>query len=158
MFMLKPILLVEDNPHDLELSLLALEKSKLANEVAVARDGEEALDYLHRRGIFNERPPGNPAFIILDLKMPKIDGLEVLRSIRSNVDLQHIPVIMLTASKQEQDVLRSYEDGVNAFVVKPIDFQDLVKAVADLSLFWAMVNEPPPGSVKYLLIKSRDEI
>jgi CheY-like chemotaxis protein len=146
---MKPILLVEDNSYDLELTLLALEKSKLANDVTVARDGEEALQYLNRQGKFKNRQTGNPAFIILDLKMPKVDGIEVLQQLRATPDLKHIPVVMLTASKEQADLLKSYETGVNAYVVKPIEFQDLIRAVSDLGLFWAMINEPPPGSLKY---------
>lgn len=148
--MLKPILLVEDNPNDLELTLIALAKSQLANEVVVVRDGAEALDYLHRRGEFAERAAGNPAVILLDLKLPKVDGLEVLREIRSTKTLKSIPVCMLTSSKEEQDVVRSYELGVNAYVVKPVDFTEFVRAIADLGIFWAVLNEPPPGSRRYV--------
>lgn len=148
--MLKPILLVEDDSHDLELSLIALEKSNLGNSIAVARDGEEALDYLHCRGKFSSNASGNPAFIILDLKMPKIDGLEVLQNIRATSHLQHIPVVILTASKEESDLLRCYESGTNAFVVKPIDFKELIKAIGDLGVFWALINEPPQGSIRHI--------
>ncbi|VXC76078.1 response regulator [Massilia sp. 9I] len=148
--MLKPILLVEDNPHDLELTLIALAKSQLANEVVVVRDGAEALDYLHRRGEFRERAVGNPAVILLDLKLPKVDGLEVLKEIRDTDSLKSIPVVMLTSSKEEQDVVRSYELGVNAYVVKPVDFAEFLRAIADLGIFWAVLNEPPPGSRRYV--------
>lgn len=148
--MLKPILLVEDNPNDLELTLIALAKSQLANEVVVVRDGAEALDYLHRRGEFAERPVGNPAVILLDLKLPKVDGLEVLKEIRDTEGLKSVPVVMLTSSKEEQDVVRSYELGVNAYVVKPVDFAEFVRAIADLGIFWAVLNEPPPGSRRYI--------
>jgi CheY-like chemotaxis protein len=148
--MLKPILLVEDNPHDLELTLIALSKSQLANEVVVVRDGAEALAYLHRRGEFAERAVGNPAVILLDLKLPKVDGLEVLKEIRETEALKSIPVVMLTSSKEEQDVIRSYELGVNAYVVKPVDFTEFVRAIADLGIFWAVLNEPPPGSRRYV--------
>lgn len=148
--MLKPILLVEDNPHDLELTLIALARSQLANEVVVVRDGAEALDYLHRRGEFAERAVGNPAVILLDLKLPKVDGLEVLKEIRQTDTLRSVPVVMLTSSKEEQDVLRSYELGVNAYVVKPVDFGEFVRAIADLGIFWAVLNEPPPGSRRYI--------
>ncbi|MBQ5947520.1 response regulator [Massilia sp. ST3] len=148
--MLKPILLVEDNPHDLELTLIALSKSQLANEVVVVRDGAEALDYLNRRGEFAERPVGNPAVILLDLKLPKVDGLEVLKAIRETELLKPIPVVMLTSSKEEQDVIRSYALGVNAYVVKPVDFNEFVRAIADLGIFWAVLNEPPPGSRRYV--------
>jgi CheY-like chemotaxis protein len=148
--MLKPILLVEDNPHDLELTLIALEKSQLANEVIISRDGAEALDYLLCRGEFADRTLGNPAVVLLDLKLPKVDGLEVLHEIRSTPGLKSVPVVMLTSSKEEQDLLRSYELGVNAYVIKPVDFQEFVKAIADLGIFWAVLNEPPPGSLRYV--------
>jgi CheY-like chemotaxis protein len=148
--MLKPILLVEDNPHDLELTLIALSKSQLANEVVIVRDGAEALDYLNRRGEFRERVIGNPAVILLDLKLPKVDGLEVLKEIRETELLKSIPVCMLTSSKEEQDVVRSYELGVNAYVVKPVDFTEFVRAIGDLGIFWAVLNEPPPGSRRYV--------
>lgn len=148
--MLKPILLVEDNPNDLELTLIALERSQLANEVIVARDGAEALDYLFARGEFAQRAQGNPAVILLDLKLPKVDGLEVLDQIRQSATLKSVPVVMLTSSKEEQDLLRSYELGVNAYVVKPVDFQEFVKAIGDLGIFWAVLNEPPPGSARYV--------
>ena len=148
--MLKPILLVEDNPHDLELTLIALSKSQLANEVVIARDGAEALDYLHRRGEYKDRTVGNPAVVLLDLKLPKVDGLEVLREIRNTESLKSMPVCMLTSSKEEQDVVRSYELGVNAYVVKPVDFAEFLRAIADLGVFWAVLNEPPPGSRRYV--------
>lgn len=148
--MLKPILLVEDNPNDLELTLIALERSQLANEVIIARDGAEALDYLFARGEFAQRAQGNPAVILLDLKLPKVDGLEVLDQIRQSATLKSVPVVMLTSSKEEQDLLRSYELGVNAYVVKPVDFQEFVKAIGDLGIFWAVLNEPPPGSARYV--------
>jgi len=148
--MLKPILLVEDNPHDLELTLIALAKSQLANEVVVTRDGAEALDYLHRRGEFADRESGSPAVILLDLKLPKVDGLEVLKEIRQTEALRAVPVVMLTSSKEEQDVVRSYELGVNAYVVKPVDFNEFVRAIGDLGVFWAVLNEPPPGSLRYI--------
>jgi CheY-like chemotaxis protein len=148
--MLKPILLVEDNPHDLELTLIALSKSQLANEVVIARDGAEALDYLRGRGEFTGRQAGNPAVVLLDLKLPKVDGLEVLKQIRSTDGLKSTPVVMLTSSKEERDLLRSYELGVNAYVVKPVDFNEFVRAIADLGIFWAVLNEPPPGSHRYV--------
>lgn len=146
--MLKPILLVEDNPNDLELTLIALEKSQLANEVIITRDGAEALDYLMCRGEYSARQAGNPAVVLLDLKLPKVDGLEVLREIRNTAHLKSIPVVMLTSSKEEQDLVRSYELGVNAYVVKPVDFNEFVRAIADLGIFWAVLNEPPPGSYR----------
>lgn len=148
--MLKPILLVEDNPKDLELTLIALEKSQLANDVIILRDGAEAIDYLNSRGAFASRPAGNPAVILLDLKLPKVDGLEVLKHIRENPGLKGQPVVMLTSSKEEQDLVRSYELGVNAYVVKPVEFNDFVRAIADLGIFWAVLNEPPPGSIRYI--------
>jgi len=147
---LKPILLVEDNPNDLELTLIALEKSKLANEVIVVRDGAEALDYLECAGAYAKRTAGNPAVVLLDLKLPKVDGLEVLRHIRETAELKSVPVVMLTSSKEEQDLLRSYELGVNAYVVKPVEFSEFVRAISDLGVFWAVLNEPPPGSVRYV--------
>ncbi|MRW83079.1 response regulator [Pseudoduganella sp. FT26W] len=148
--MLKPILLVEDNPNDLELTLIALERSQLANEVIVVRDGAEALDYLHARGAFAAREQGNPAVVLLDLKLPKVDGLEVLAEIRGSATLKSMPVVMLTSSREEQDLIRSYELGVNAYVVKPVDFGEFVRAIADLGIFWAVLNEPPPGSHRYV--------
>ena len=148
--MLKPILLVEDNPHDLELTLIALERSQLANEVIVVRDGADALDYLHARGVFANREQGNPAVVLLDLKLPKVDGLEVLAEIRGVATLKSIPVVMLTSSREEQDLIRSYDLGVNAYVVKPVDFQEFVRTIADLGIFWAVLNEPPPGSQRYI--------
>jgi CheY-like chemotaxis protein len=148
--MLKPILLVEDNPKDLELTLIALEKSQLANDVVVVRDGAEALDYLNGRGNYASRTAGTPAVMLLDLKLPKVDGLEVLRHVRETPSLKSIPVVMLTSSKEEQDLLRSYELGVNAYVVKPVEFQEFVSAIADLGMFWAVLNEPPPGSMRII--------
>jgi CheY-like chemotaxis protein len=148
--MLKPILLVEDNPNDLELTLIALAKSQLANEVVIARDGAEALDYLNRRGEYRNRVEGNPAVVLLDLKLPKVDGLEVLKEIRNTPHLKSLPVVMLTSSKEEQDLLRSYELGVNAYVVKPVDFSEFLRAISDLGIFWAVLNEPPPGSRRYV--------
>ncbi|MDN3236401.1 MULTISPECIES: response regulator [Pseudomonas] len=146
--MLKPILLIEDNPHDLELTLVALERSQLANEVIVLRDGAEALDYLMRRGAHAERLEGNPAVILLDLKLPKVDGLEVLKEVRDTPSLRSIPVVMLTSSREEPDLERAYQLGVNAYVVKPVEFRDFVAAISDLGIFWAVLNEPPPGSFR----------
>ncbi len=143
---LKRILLVEDALNDIELTLSALEENHLANEVVVARDGEEALDYLYRRGVWRLRTEGNPAVILLDLKLPKIDGLEVLARIRKDPSLHVIPVVMLTSSRQERDLVQSYELGVNAYVVKPVDFQDFVHALKKIGLFWAVINQPPPGT------------
>jgi CheY-like chemotaxis protein len=145
---LKRILLVEDSANDVELTLSALAENLLANEVVVVRDGEEALDYLMRRGIFKMRTPGNPAVVLLDLKLPKVDGLEVLKVIKTDPSLRTVPVVMLTSSREEQDVVKSYSLGVNAYVVKPVEFDEFVKALKELGLFWAVINEPPPGSVK----------
>ncbi|MCQ4273709.1 response regulator [Pseudomonas kuykendallii] len=146
--MLKPILLVEDNPHDLELTLVALERSQLANEVIVLRDGAEALDYLFRRGAHKDRGEGNPAVLLLDLKLPKVDGLEVLEAVRNAEPLRSMPVVMLTSSREEPDLQRAYGLGVNAYVVKPVEFKDFVAAISDLGIFWAVLNEPPPGSAR----------
>ena len=146
--MLKPILLVEDDKRDLELTLVALERSQLANEVIVVRDGAQALDYLMREGDFKMREEGNPAVVLLDLKLPKVNGLEVLQRVRSTASLRSMPVVMLTSSQEESDVVRSYELGVNAYVVKPVEFRQFVAAIADLGVFWAVLNEPPPGSTK----------
>jgi len=146
--MLKPILLVEDNPHDLELTLIALERSQLANEVIVVRDGADALDYLFRRNAYAERLDGNPAVLLLDLKLPKVDGLQVLEAVRQSEELRSIPVVMLTSSREEPDLSRAYQLGVNAYVVKPVEFKEFVSAISDLGIFWAVLNEPPPGSVR----------
>jgi len=142
------ILLVEDDPKDVELSLTALEEYHLANEVVVARDGEEALDYLYRRGSFATRSNDNPAVLLLDLKLPKVDGLEVLQQIKSDENLKIIPVVVLTSSHEEKDMVASYRLGVNAYVVKPVDFHEFVNAIRELGFFWAIINEPPPGSIK----------
>jgi CheY-like chemotaxis protein len=142
------ILMVEDDPKDVELTLTALDEYRLANEVVVARDGQQALDYLYSRGEFSGRPQGNPAVMLLDLKLPKIDGLEVLQKIKSDERLRMIPVVVLTSSQEEKDMMRSYSLGVNAYVVKPVDFHEFVNAVKELGAFWAVINEPPPGSVK----------
>jgi CheY-like chemotaxis protein len=144
---LKRILLVEDNPNDVELTLAALEENHLANEVVVTRDGVEALDFLHRRGIFKLRSPGHPAVVLLDLKLPRVDGMEVLRQLKADHELKMVPVVMLTSSREEQDLVKSYNLGVNAYVVKPVDFHEFVQALNKLGLFWAVINQPPPGSV-----------
>jgi CheY-like chemotaxis protein len=146
--MLKPILLVEDDPRDLELTLVALERSQLANEVTIVRDGEAALEYLTRFGEHAGRAEGNPSVILLDLKLPRVNGLEVLQTVRSTDALRSIPVVMLTSSHEESDVLRSYQLGVNAYVVKPVEFKQFVETIADLAIFWAVLNEPPPGSLR----------
>ena len=143
---LKPILLVEDNPRDLELTLVALEKTHLANDVVVCRDGEEALNYLFCRDNFGDRQRGNPAVVLLDLKLPKVDGLEVLERVRKHADLKRMPVVILTSSREEGDLIKSYNLGVNAYVVKPVEFQEFIAAIQKLGVFWAVVNEPPPGS------------
>jgi CheY-like chemotaxis protein len=142
------ILIVEDDPKDVELTLTALEEYNLANEVVVTRDGEEALDYLYCRGNFKMRTSDNPAVLLLDLKLPKVDGLEVLQQIKSDEKLKMIPVVVLTSSREERDMVASYKLGVNAYVVKPVDFHEFVNAIKELGIFWAIVNEPPPGSVR----------
>ena len=143
---LRTILLAEDDANDLELTLEALKAYRVANEVVTVRDGAQALDYLEARGAFAERPPANPALVLLDLKMPKVDGLEVLRHIKSTPRLRTIPVVMLTSSREEHDVIRSYDLGVNAYVVKPVEFSEFVDAVRQLGGFWAVVNEVPPAT------------
>lgn len=143
----KRILLAEDSPQDVEMTLEALSQHHLINEVVVVNDGEQALDYLYCRGRFADRPSGNPVLVLLDLKMPKVDGLEVLRTIKSDEKLRTTPVVMLTSSREEQDVVRSYRLGINAYVVKPVDFQSFIEAVKQLGAFWAIHNEPPPSSV-----------
>jgi CheY-like chemotaxis protein len=140
----KRILLAEDNQNDVELTLSALEEYNLANEVVVARDGVEVLDYLFERGQFAKRASGVPAVILLDLKMPRMDGLEALRQLRTDPRFKHLPVVMITSSREEQDLVRSYELGVNAYVVKPVDFQKFVECIKQIGFFWALVNEPPP--------------
>lgn len=145
---LKTILLAEDNEKDVELTLAALDEYNLANEVVVVNDGSEALDYLHQRGKFQARAAGNPVVLLLDLKMPKVDGLEVLKAVKADERLRMMPVVMLTSSREETDLVRSYKLGANAYVVKPVNFADFVKAVRDLGGFWAVINEPPPGSVR----------
>ena len=142
------ILMVEDDPKDVELTLTALEDYNLANEVVVARDGQQALDYLYCRGEYTTRSKDNPAVMLLDLKLPKVDGLEVLKQVKSDEDLRVIPVVVLTSSKEEKDMVASYKLGVNAYVVKPVDFHEFVNAIKELGVFWAVINEPPPGSVR----------
>jgi CheY-like chemotaxis protein len=142
------ILIVEDDPKDVDLTLTALEEYNLANEVVVTRDGEEALDYLYCRGNFKMRTGDNPAVLLLDLKLPKVDGLEVLQQIRSDEKLKLIPVVVLTSSREERDMVASYKLGVNAYVVKPVDFHEFVNAIKELGIFWAVINEPPPGSIR----------
>jgi CheY-like chemotaxis protein len=144
MTMLKRILLAEDNANDVELTLTALDESHLANEVVVVRDGAEAWDFLCREGAYAGRVEGNPAVILLDLKMPKVDGLELLQRMREDPRFKSVPVVVLTSSREESDIVRSYELGVNAFVVKPVAFEEFIEAVKHLGLFWAVLNEPPP--------------
>jgi len=142
------ILMVEDDPKDVELTMTALEGYNLANEVIVTRDGEEALDYLYHRGKYTTRSSDHPAVILLDLKLPKIDGLEVLRQVKSDDTLKMIPVVVLTSSREENDLVSSYKLGVNAYVVKPVDFHEFVNAIRELGVFWAVINAAPPGSVR----------
>lgn len=144
---LKRILLVEDSANDVALSLAALDEINLANEVVVVRDGQQALDFLYRRGEHADRTDGNPAVVLLDLKLPKVDGIEVLAQVKRDPALKAIPIVMLTSSREEQDLARSYGLGVNAYVVKPVAFLDFVSALKELGLFWAVVNQPPPGSL-----------
>lgn len=141
-------MLVDDDPNDVELTLMALTENGLANVVvAVARDGEEALDYLHRRRTYQTREAGNPSVVLLDLKLPKVDGLEVLRIIKLDPGLKSVPVVMLTSSREERDLVRSYDLGTNAYVVKPVEFDTFVEVVREVGLFWAVVNQPPPQGV-----------
>ena len=142
---LRTILLAEDNANDVELTLAALRQNRLVNEVVVVSDGAQALDYLYRRNEFAGRTGGNPAVLLLDLKMPKVDGLEVLSRLKADPDMRAMPVVVLTASREERDLVRSYDLGVNAYVVKPVDFHDFVDAIKLLGGFWAVVNEPPPN-------------
>lgn len=141
---LKRILLVEDNPYDVELALAALEEQRLNSQVAVTHDGVDALDYLHGRGRFEGDGSALPAVVLLDLKMPRMDGLEVLGHLKSDPELCRVPVVMLTSSREERDLARSYELGANAYIVKPVDFTEYVRTVKDLGRFWAVLNEPPP--------------
>src|SRR5262249_50523737 len=145
---LRRILLAEDDPNDVELTLAALGENRLANEVIVVNDGTEVMDYLQIRGRFADRARGNPAVVLLDIKMPKLDGLEVLKRMKQDQALSTIPVVMLTSSREERDLVESYRLGVNAYVVKPVDFQEFVDAVKNLGLFWAVVNQPPPASLR----------
>ncbi|QTL02168.1 response regulator [Aquabacter sp. L1I39] len=144
---LRPILLVEDNPADVELTLAALKKTKLANDIIVARDGVEALDFIFSEGQHANRDTGHPAVVLLDLKLPKVDGLEVLERVKRHPRLRAIPIVMLTSSREESDIVRSYQFGVNSFVVKPVEFSAFFNAIRDLGVFWAVLNEPPPGDI-----------
>ncbi len=139
----KTILLAEDNMNDVELTLAALEDLNIANSVVVVNDGVEAMEYLRREGKYKERPEGNPTVILLDIKMPRMDGFEVLQTIREDINLKKIPVVMLTSSREEKDLIKTYELGVNAYVVKPVDFDQFMDAVKQLGIFWALVNEVP---------------
>jgi CheY-like chemotaxis protein len=140
---IKNILLVEDDPQDMELTLTALEENRLANRVAVVDNGAEALDYLYQRGKFKMRAGGHPVLVLLDLKMPKVSGLDVLKIIKADEYLKVIPVVILSSSRETPDLVECYKHGVNAYVVKPVDFGEFVAAVKQLSVFWALVNEPP---------------
>jgi CheY-like chemotaxis protein len=141
---LKNILLVEDDPQDAELTLAGLEESHLANRIAVVHDGAQALDYLYRRGEFKTRAGGNPILVLLDLKMPKVNGLEVLKAIKADESLKFIPVVVLSSSREARDMVECYKHGVNAYVVKPVDFSDFMQAIKQLGIFWTAINEPPP--------------
>lgn len=143
--MLKRIMLAEDDPRDVELVLQGLRTKGLINEIEVVGDGEAALDYLYRRGAYAGREPGLPALILLDLKMPRVSGLEVLETMRGDEQLRHVPVVVMTSSREEVDLARAYALGCNAYVVKPVDFQAFVDAVSAVGLFWAVVNQPPPS-------------
>ena len=139
------ILLVEDNPDDVDLTRHAFEKHKVAHEVVVTRDGREALDYLFAEGMHEGRSPeADPSVVLLDLKLPKVDGLEVLQRIRADARTRRLPVVILTSSNQEEDVVRSYDLGANSFVRKPVDFEEFIDAARHLGLYWLVINEPPP--------------
>ncbi|MDZ8070393.1 MAG: response regulator [Nostoc sp. DedQUE08] len=144
---LKRILLIEDSANDAELILAALSENHLANEVVVVRDGEEALDYLYRRGLFRLRMEGYPVVVLLDLKLPKVDGLEVLAQLKSDPVMRVIPVVVLTSSREEPDLVRCYELGVNAYIVKPVDYRDFADSIKGVGLFWAVINQPPVGAL-----------
>lgn len=137
------ILIVDDNPNDIELTIEALEESRFCNGIDTARDGEEALDYVYRRGAFADRPDEDPAVVFLDLKMPKVDGLEVLRALKADPNTRHIPIVMLTSSREEGDLAASYGSGVNAYVVKPLGTDEFLDGIRQLGLFWGVLNEPP---------------
>jgi CheY-like chemotaxis protein len=143
---IRTILFAEDNPRDVELTLEALGDHNLANNVIVVRDGVETMDYLRCEGKYKQRKPGDPAVLLLDIKMPRMDGIEVLRAIRNDNKLKMLPVVMLTSSREEQDLIKSYELGVNAYVVKPVDFKEFIEAVKQIGVFWAVINEVPPAS------------
>jgi CheY-like chemotaxis protein len=144
---IRTILFAEDNPRDVELTLEALGDHNLANNVFVVRDGVETMEYLRREGKYKQRKPGNPAVLLLDIKMPRMDGIEVLRTIRKDNELKMLPIVMLTSSREEQDLIKSYELGVNAYVVKPVDFKEFIEAVKQVGIFWAVINEVPPAVI-----------
>jgi CheY-like chemotaxis protein len=144
---LRTILFAEDNHRDIELTLEALGDHNLANNVIVVRDGVETMEYLTCEGKYKKRKPGNPAVLLLDIKMPRMDGIEVLRAIRNDSKFKMLPVVMLTSSREEQDLIKSYELGVNAYVVKPVDFKEFIEAVKQLGIFWAVINEVPPAGI-----------
>jgi CheY-like chemotaxis protein len=145
---IRTILLAEDNPKDVELTLEAMSDNNLANHVVVVKDGVEAWEYLRCEGEYKLRKAGNPAVVILDIKMPRMDGIELLRKIRSNSALKRLPVVILTSSREEQDLITTYELGVNAYVVKPVDFNQFMNAVKEIGVFWAILNELPPELIK----------
>ena len=155
---IKNILLVEDDPRDVQLTLDALAEHNLANKVFVVHDGAEALDYLYHRGKFTDRAPGNPVVVLLDNKMPKVSGLEVLKIIKADPKLKTIPVVVLTSSRETPDLIEFYQHGVNAYVVKPVDFAEFMRAVQQLGVFWAAVNEPPPDSASGSTPMQRGEV
>jgi len=151
---IRTILFAEDNPKDVELTLEALVDHNLANNVVVVRDGVETIEYLRCEGKYKKRKPGNPAVLLLDIKMPRMDGIEVLRTIRNDPKLKTLPVVMLTSSREEQDLIKSYELGVNAYVVKPVDFREFIEAVKQVGVFWAVINELPPSALLFDKVKS----
>lgn len=137
------ILLVEDNPNDVELTIDALQENKITNHIQIARDGAEALDYIFRRGVFANRTNSKPKVILLDLKLPKVGGLEVLQQIRANPDTRTIPVVVLTSSREESDIFESYQLGVNSYIVKPVDFEQFTSAMRQIGFYWLLLNQPP---------------
>jgi len=145
---LKFILYAEDNPNDIELTLEAFKDIKIANRVQVVNDGAQVLDFLYKRGKFKNRTGANPIVILLDIKMPKIDGFQALKIIKEDPEFKNIPVVILTSSREEKDLIESYKMNTNAYVVKPMDFEQFTKAIKELGVFWALINEPPPGSGK----------
>lgn len=153
---LRPILLVEDNPKDAELTMAALARCQLLNEVTHVRDGVEALEYLRADGRYAGAQHGGPVVVLLDLKLPKLNGLEVLKEIRNDPAISRTPVVMLTSSREEQDLVRSYELGVNAFVVKPVDFKEFLEAIQGLGMFWGITNQPPPHGTLFGAKSRRD--